>query len=599
MRPHPLTVPVHVPSGDERLHCLLDLPAADAKPRIPVLICAPWGWEETSSYRIRREWADRLAAAGHPTLRFDFPSVGDSTGVPGDPDRIPAWIAAVTDAAAYLRDRTESSEVAALGLGFGGLIAMAAVDQGAEIDQLALWAAPSRGRRLVREITTFAKMQAWGAGRGEESPLPEGWVEAGGFVLSAETFEALKGLKALDDVPARLRRALILDRDGMELDKELPGRLEAAGVDVTVAPGPGWGDMTVHPEQAVAPEQVFATVGEWLGGSEAVTGATADPSVGAGEPNALEVELPEGRLRETPFFLEQDFGRAFGVLAEPVGERRSEVTLVFLNAGSVRHIGPNRNWVENARRWAARGVSSARIDIEGIGEADGDSAVRPGKNNFYSEEYWPQVSGALDDLQVRGFGSRFVLIGLCSGGYWSLHAADRDPRVRGAILLNTGAMVWHEELRAERQLRLATGTAFSAESWRRLLRLEVNVIEKLRKLSGLALWKARLALRRLWGRLRGRVESVDPGTETELLLDRLRDADKRLAMGFCANEPVLAELQREGVLDQLGRWPNVALTPLVGEDHALGPIGAQRSGEELIDREVERALSELDAVSVS
>ena len=34
------------------------------------------------SYRSRREWAERLALAGYPTLRFDLPGSGDSAGAP-------------------------------------------------------------------------------------------------------------------------------------------------------------------------------------------------------------------------------------------------------------------------------------------------------------------------------------------------------------------------------------------------------------------------------------------------------------------------------------------------------------------------------------
>src|SRR5258705_9537074 len=72
---------------------------------VAVLICPPWGWEEIASYRARREWAGRLAAAGHPTLRLDFPATGDSAGLPEDAALVGTWTASVDAAIAWLRAR--------------------------------------------------------------------------------------------------------------------------------------------------------------------------------------------------------------------------------------------------------------------------------------------------------------------------------------------------------------------------------------------------------------------------------------------------------------------------------------------------------------
>ena len=61
-----------------------------------------------------------------------------------------------------------------------------------------------------------------------------------------------------------------------------------------------------------------------------------------------------------------------GILTEPVGPA-VDLCAVWLNAGPQRRIGPNRMWVETARRWAALGVPSVRVDLAAIGDADGDS----------------------------------------------------------------------------------------------------------------------------------------------------------------------------------------------------------------------------------
>ena len=71
-------------------------------------------------------------------------------------------------------------------------------------------------------------------------------------------------------------------------------------------------------------------------------------------------------------------------------------------------------WVEAARRWAAQGVPTLRLDIEGIGDADGGTTPYVDSAQLYVAELVPQVLAALDALKDRGIGDRFVVAGLCS-----------------------------------------------------------------------------------------------------------------------------------------------------------------------------------------
>jgi len=579
---------LYIRSGDEALFAMFD-PAIGEDLSLPaVLVCAPWGWEETASYRCRRMLSRALAEGGHSTLRFNMPSVGDSSGAPGDPGRVEAWIAAVTNAATWLRHESGRSRLAVLGLGLGGLIALAAAGEGAPIDEMALWAVPGSGRRFLRETRAFARLQGWGQGRGGESSLPEGWIEAGGFVLSAETVDALQRLEMPERVPGRLQRVLIMDRDGVSVDGGLGEALARRGVKVTSASGEGWQGMVYHPEHATFPSAGFERIAGWLAGSWDHGAAVDSGGESPDEAAELLLELREGSLIERPLDIEQPFGRSFAILAEPVGEGDDELCVVFLNAGAVRHIGPNRNWVENARRWAARGVPTVRVDLEGIGEADGDRSAYPGVAGFYDEVYAAQVGRVLDSLERRGIGRRFVCVGLCSGAYWSLQMADRDARVAAGVLLNSGAIVWHSGLGAERALRLLAEGLLSRRSWAKLLRREVDLLDKARLLARVAAWRLRRALGSLWRHIGGRPDAP-PEDERLALFARLHASGKRIAMGFCSNEPVLAELRSSGILERFDEWPNIVLDELPGEDHALGPIDAQRGAAALIDRELELA----------
>ncbi len=117
---------------------------------------------------------------------------------------------------------------------------------------------------------------------------------------------------------------------------------------------------------------------------------------------------------------------------------------MLVNAGAQRHIGPNRMWVEIARRWAARGVPTLRFDLGGIGDSDGDAAALAPVAGIYKPAYGPQMHAALATFGGRGLPERFVVLGLCAGGYWSIHTALEDERVRLAILLNTRSLIWDE-----------------------------------------------------------------------------------------------------------------------------------------------------------
>ncbi|MFT3863156.1 MAG: hypothetical protein QM729_02705 [Solirubrobacterales bacterium] len=536
----------------------------------PVLLCAPWGWDEVASYRSRKRWAERLAGAGFTTLRFDLPAVGDSDGHPSDPDLGPAWVAAVRTAAEWLRARTGVESVAALGLGLGGLLAREAIAAGAPIDQLVLWGAPETGRAFAREARAFSRLQRWEA---DELTEP-GAIEAGGFLLSAGTVDWLKGLGVEGGPPRAPRRALLLDRDGVGADG-LRDALAAANVEVETATGQGWAAMFDHPERSRLPAAVAETVERWL--REGGEGATASGAAPGAEATA---ELALDAVVESALAFETSRGRIFGVLARPAAETEAAddgLLAVFLNAGAVRHSGPDRLWVEASRRAAAAGVPSLRVDLEAIGESDGDEEPLLRVEEFYVPRYADELVGLLEQFDQAGLGRRFALLGLCAGGYWSYRAALVDDRVSDAVLVNPGALVWTDELLSEREARKLTRVV--DRRWlRRLLtgdirgELIVAALRSLvRRLVGLPA--------RLWRRLRHGPEE----DWYEADLDRLRDHGTRLTLAFSGNEPVDEELTAAAVPERLERWPNVRYERLPGEDHTLRPLSAQRALLELFE----------------
>jgi Alpha/beta hydrolase family len=118
-----------------------------------------------------------------------------------------------------------------------------------------------------------------------------------------------------------------------------------------------------------------------------------------------------------------------GVKCQPRESRRQPPWL-FLNAGVLHRIGPHRLHVVVARRLAAAGIASVRIDLGGIGDSPGRSEVAT-----FRESAVADCRAAMTDL-ASDLGERFVLFGLCSGADNALATAAADPRVVGLVVID-------------------------------------------------------------------------------------------------------------------------------------------------------------------
>jgi alpha-beta hydrolase superfamily lysophospholipase len=586
-RQSPPARPLYLEGGAGPIFGMFHAPQDGVDPSGTAVLMVPqWGWDEVASYTGRRAWADQLAGAGHPTLRIDLPGTGDSAGMAADPALVSAWTDAITAAAAWLAAVPGVSRVAAVGLGVGGLLTAAAIAGGSPIDDLVLWSVPVRGRTFLREQRAFSALQDTRLGGTGQPTEPDGWLESAGFVLSAETMATIGSLDMSAMTFAGLGRALLLARDGMPSEDALETMLQAAGVAVTSEPGTGWTGFVFHPEQYTPPVDVFGRVSAWLAG--APPGPPRASSVAT--PVAVdraEITVDGVTIRETPLRIEQPFGSLFGILGEPVDEAAAPtVCAIFLNAGAVRRTGPNRLWVETSRHWNARGIPTIRMDLEGIGDADGDPARYADVGNFYTTEMGQQVDAIVEELERRGLGPRFILIGLCAGGYWAFHTAAADSRIVEAIVVNPRAMIWDADLLTRREAA-KVGRLREPGVWAGVLRGRVPVSRMVDVSSAMA----RTARTTAFVKLR-RTGDPSPGAAasatTEARLDALLANGTRVILAFADDEPVYDELKAEGLLDRLGRWPNVVLGHLPGRDHTLRPLVAQRAYHELLDRELDR-----------
>jgi alpha-beta hydrolase superfamily lysophospholipase len=544
--------PLYLEAGGEAFLAFLHDPP-DGRGARAVLLCPQLGWDDVCAYRSRFEWAERLAARGFTAMRLDLPGTGDSPGRHDDPRRLEAWTKAIVEAARTLRDRG-ATRVAAVGIGAGGLVLWRAVAAGAPAEELVLWAVPAKGRLAVRELRAFAQVEEQALGVGD------GQFAAGGFPQSDELLADLGALDLTALPLPRELRVLLLERDTLPVDEALVETLDRAGIEVTTGPGAGYGEMLAEPAFAQPPHAVFELVESWLGGPGAVL-----------SPDTLEggvASVAEG-VSERALAFEHAGRRLLGVLTEP-DQQRPAVCAVLLNAGAIRRIGPNRMWVEIARRWASRGVPTFRLDFAGIGDAEGDGRFAD-VASLYEPEFVGQVSAALDALQRRLGTQRFVLAGLCSGGYWAFQGALHDPRVVASASINAGVLEWSPLLLRDRRLQPLR------ESLRQSLRGR-----NLNDLPDLTRVIAR--------RLRGKAARALGGDSLARSFDRLRDRNTTVLLLFAELEPQLHELDRDGYLSRLQRWPNVTVDRLPGRDHTLRPRPMQEHAHAALDRMLSEVL---------
>jgi hypothetical protein len=356
--------------------------------------------------------------------------------------------------------------------------------------------------------------------------------------------------------------------------------------------------MTVEPQEARPPLAVFALVDAWLKeGEDAGRGSFSPNRLNAKE--TLHLSFGGAELRERPIAIEAPEGPLFGILTEPLGER-TELGAVLVNAGAQRHIGPNRMWVEIARRWAARGVPTLRFDLGGIGDSDGDAAALAQVAGIYNPAYGPQMRAALDVFSERGLPERLAVLGLCAGGYWSIHTALRDERARLAILLNTRSLIWDEGVYGARRARELRERLLLGSTWRKALHGELNLERHLETARALARRAAR-GPRQLRARLAADRSGADPRStvdrtaELAAMFESLQERDQRALLLFTGREPLHRELEARGLLERMASWPNIeiAIRGTSTDTHTLTPLWLQRQVHELVDRMLEQELARL------
>lgn len=535
-------------------------PPAGTRARAPaVLLCDTFGCDRMLLHLTYRHLALRLSALGFWVMRVDYPGTCDAGGTPRSAGQWENFKDTLHRSADALREWSGAEEVVLFGALLGGSLAAVVASERSDIAGLVAWGPYVHGRVFFREQQALSAMHQGRQPAGADAN--EGDSEALGFLVTKEFEVALKGLDLqtlrLDHVP----RTCIMPRKADSGEDTLVESCKSGGRDVCEHSAPLFQYERLFVLDAPLPGPVIDHTLEWMTDRFperplAVRALVLDEQ--RARSSMVDCASEGVALRDRPVRF-GEFPKMYGVVTEPQTheEHHDELpTIVLVNGGNNHRVGINRNATEWSRRWAALGFRVLRFDIRGLG--DSPPAHPSALNVLYREKTRVDLREALDHLEHAHGHRRFVLMGLCAGGYQAHTHALGDPRVAGVVMLNP--------LRLSRLPRLR-------ESFRRCFPRG-----------------DRLAILRDAG-LRERVRDVSRGAAGLIALRSSRPHRDSVANGFLQlvnrgtrvllvfheGEPMLEHLDRvlrpdRARLEAEGRFRVLALA---GSNHILSPLRTQ------------------------
>ena len=487
---------VYFDSGDQRLFGWLHESPQNSAAGVGVVLCKPFGYEVICAHRSIRAFAEALADAGFPALRFDYLGTGDSGEIDPQADQLEVWTRDVLAAAQELRRRSGVTQICFLGVRLGALLAMLAARQCRTDSSLVLISPILTGRRYLRELRTIRMAASAGKAGADVAPNERdaGAMEISGFTLSAATLASLKKLDFTESATPPAPDLLIIDGATMPVANQWAQSLCASSARAKYLSLPGLVEMAMTaPQFAAIPLEMIAATRDWMTQLEgrlradSTSGFAPRGEIVAPRSTVLslatETSVPGAKavITERPVFLGPD-GLVFGILTEPRPDEPRRRAVILLNAGADHHIGASRLYVSVARRWAYRGYIVLRMDFAGLG----DSYTRPGHadNDVFPTEALEDIRTAVDYLRARYGVRECTLAGLCSGAYHALRAAAAGIPINRILMVNPANYFWKagESLENLQLAEVVRNPAvyrerfFSLTAWKRLLSGRVNVL---------------------------------------------------------------------------------------------------------------------------
>jgi alpha-beta hydrolase superfamily lysophospholipase len=438
-----------------------------------VVLCPPLGHEYMYSHRAYRVLAERLASAGFPVLRFDYYATGDSIGDVHDSHLLRRWYDSIGMAIDEIRRRSGQQTVTLVGLRMGATLAATAAAERTDIDGLVLWNPCTTGRSYIRQVKALAMTSADMGGKPVINQTT-GDLEALGFAIPSALVSDLSKLDLTHVTHRPAKRALILSRDDMGSDEALVSHLEAGGTTVTAQAFPHYASFMLPPIHSQLPMAALDQIVAWFSQTYVGTTAAPGPRLVTFDDTTRTVDLGNVRERAVTF----DGNQMFGIIAEPEHPAQDTPAFVLLNTGGDHHVGPHGLYAPFARQLASQGIRVLRFDISGLGDTPPRTGAQD--NSIYANTALGDVRMAIDYVRTECGSRRVILGGMCSGAYYSIHAAHEGLNLDGVIAINP-QLYWRQGDPLDvnpfwnaQETRRIGNALLSKKYWGRLIRGDVD-----------------------------------------------------------------------------------------------------------------------------
>jgi len=394
-----------------------------------VLLCPPLGYEALFAYMTLGELAESIArAASAVVMTFDYDGTGDSAGSDTDEDRLALTLESIHHALDHLKSLSDTpGPLIVVGLRAGALLAAQAASTRDDVTAIALWAPCASGKLFLREQRVFSQLS--NTNPAAPAGLQRDWgargFEANGFVFTDAMVAALEqlSLRTLRRPPSP--RILFVQRTDIPSEFKPPESWLGAQIEYTAARG--YSEMMDPPWLWRRPDEAIDKLTEW---------AVRVAAPAEGTPSQLrdgdrDAAVLPGSIEERPVWFGPD-ERLFGVLTRPTERPAARVALMVTSTFGYR-TGSNRLNVVLARRLAAQGIASFRIDIRGVGDSRQPKGPVPAPP--YDVSAVDDAVHAIRYLKDVGFGA-FSLVGICAGAFLCWQAALRVDDPVQAVLIN-------------------------------------------------------------------------------------------------------------------------------------------------------------------
>ena len=472
--------------------------------RLGLVLCSPFGYEAICTYRVLRHFAEP-PRRGRASRRCASTTTARATrpATIASPDRLAAWVASVGHAVDALRAHADVEQVVLLGVRLGGHDRDAGRRSTAsDVDSLVAIAPVVAGKAYVRELRALQMSTGAACRRRPTSSSKRACSRRSGSRSRPRRRRTSRPStsRALERLPAPA--VLLLERD------DLPGRRGLAA-----APRRARRGRRAAPAAGLRRHGAGRRVRQGARGDGAArrsSGSACAPPC-CGVPDVAEArDRSRARARrariggviESAELVDED-GRLFGVLSTPAAPPPARRGLLLLNAGAVHHIGPNRLYVNLARRWAALGHAVLRLDVGGIGDSLPRARSAPRTSSTPTTPATTSRRG-LAFLRRQPGVTEVHALGLCSGGYNAFKAAVAGVPLDGVLLINPLTFFYKPDrplAEAEDQVIFEASRYFrrlrDVDAWTKLLRRGVDL-----RIAG------RTLTRFFADRLRGRAQEL-------------------------------------------------------------------------------------------